>query len=610
MLATVHHRHAMPFGAEIGPAGVRFRLYAPSAARVEVVYDSGAGKCVAALEKSGDGFHESVCADAAAGTRYAFRSGELTFPDPASRFQPDGVHGRSEVIDPLAFDWPDGSDKKNELPWNRHVFYEIHVGAFTPAGTYAAAEEQFDHLAALGVTALELMPIAEVPGSRNWGYDGVLPFAPTRNYGTPNDLKAFVAHAHARGFAVFLDVVYNHFGPEGNYLHAYAPEFYTERYKTPWGAAIDVEGPKRDAVRAYFIENALYWIEEYRFDGLRFDAVHAIYDGAGRRFLRELAATVAARAGRSANLVLENDLNEAPLLEAGFRAQWADDAHHAAHVALTGQTEGYYLDYAADPIAMVGRTLTEGFAYQGDPSPFRDGEKRGFPSRHLPLGSFVTFLQNHDQIGNRPFGDRIGSLASDEALRAMLAVYLLAPPPPLLFMGEEWHAGTPFQFFCDFEPELAAKVTEGRRGEFAGFAEFSDPHARERIPDPVALETFTNSKLNWTEISEPAHRAWLEYYSMLLALRAAEIAPRSANVRGSDASCERFGPYGLRLRYRMDDGRTLRLEANLGPDAAAGLFEASVGRVIFASQAALSEQQAAALEQPAAPPWSVRWTLT
>jgi malto-oligosyltrehalose trehalohydrolase len=601
MIATAHHRHAMPFGAEIGPGGVRFRLYAPSAARVEVVYDSGAGERVAVLARSGDGFHDAVCADAAAGTRYAFRSDGLTFPDPASRFQPQGVHGRSEVIDPLEFTWPEGGDEPG-LPWNRHVFYEMHVGTFTPAGTYAAAEEKFDHLAALGVTALELMPIAEVPGSRNWGYDGVLPYAPTRNYGTPNELKAFVAHAHARGFAVFLDVVYNHFGPEGNYLHAYAPEFYTERHKTPWGAAIDVEGPERDAVRAYFIENALYWIEEYRFDGLRFDAVHAIYDGAGRRFLRELASTVAARTGRPANLVLENDLNESPLLEAGFRAQWADDAHHAAHVALTGQTEGYYIDYAADPIALVGRTLTEGFAYQGDPSPFRDGEKRGFPSKHLPLGSFVTFLQNHDQIGNRPFGDRIGSLASDEALRAMVAVILLAPPPPLLFMGEEWHAGTPFQFFCDFEPELAAKVTEGRRGEFAGFAEFSDPQAREKIPDPVAPQTFANSKLDWSELSEPAHRAWLQYYSKLLALRAAEIAPRSANVGGNDASYEMVGSRGLRLRYRMDDGRTLGLEANLGPEALPGLREATAGRVIFATHDAEEETVAA--------PWSVRWTLT
>jgi len=602
MLATAHHRHAMPFGAEIGPGGVRFRLYAPSAARVELVYDSGAGERVAALAPSAGGFHEVTRADAAAGTRYAFRSDGLTFPDPASRFQPDGVHGRSQVIDPLEFTWPEAGDEI-ALPWNRHVFYEMHVGTFTPAGTYAAAEEKFDHLAALGVTALELMPVAEVPGSRNWGYDGVLPYAPTRNYGTPTELKAFVAHAHARGFAVFLDVVYNHFGPEGNYLHAYAPEFYTERHKTPWGAAFDVEGPERDAVRAYFIENALYWIEEFRFDGLRFDAVHAIYDGPARGFLRELSSTVAARTGRTANLVLENDRNESPLLEAGFRAQWADDAHHAAHVALTGQTEGYYVDYAADPVAMVGRTLTEGFAYQGDPSPFRDGEKRGFPSRRLPLGSFVTFLQNHDQIGNRPFGDRIGALTTEEALRAMLAVLLLAPPPPLLFMGEEWHAATPFQFFCDFEPELAAKVTEGRRGEFAGFPEFSDPQAREKIPDPVAPETFANSKLDWAELSKPAHREWLQYYSKLLALRAAEIAPRNANVRGTDASYERFGPRGLRLRYRMDDGRTLGLEANLGPEAAPGSSESAAGRVIFASHDPL-------FAQTVAPPWSVRWTLT
>ena len=375
-------RHAMAFGAQVETGGVRFRLYAPGAERVDVIYGIDGAERTAKLEAVGAGFHERLRDDAGPGTPYAFRIGDLTFPDPASRFQPDGVHGRSVVVDPLAYAWPD--DGWSGLPWNRHVFYELHVGTFTAEGTYAAARTKFDHLGALGVTALEVMPLAEVPGARNWGYDGVLPYAPTHNYGTPDELKGFIAAAHARGFAVYLDVVYNHFGPEGNYLHAYAPEFYTDRHVTPWGAAIDVEAPDRDAVRAYFIENALYWLLEYRFDGLRFDAVHAIYDGEDRHFLRELASSVKARVDRPVHLILENDANEAPLLEAGFRAQWDDDAHHAAHVAITGQSDGYYSDYAEKTIALVGRTMTEGFAYQGDPSRFRNGETRGTPSAHPP----------------------------------------------------------------------------------------------------------------------------------------------------------------------------------------------------------------------------------
>jgi malto-oligosyltrehalose trehalohydrolase len=596
---STRFRHAMPFGAQIEDGGVRFRLYAPSAERVDLVYGTGDGDSTATLERVEGGFHELVAADAGPRTLYAFRIGDLTFPDPASRYQPDGVHGRSLVVDPLAFAWPD--DAWAGLPWNRHVFYEMHVGTFTPEGTYAAAQTKFDHLAALGVTAVELMPVADVPGTRNWGYDGVLPYSPSHNYGSPDELKAFIAAAHARGVAVYLDVVYNHFGPEGNYLHAYAPEFYTERHKTPWGAAIDVEAGNRDAVRAYFIENALYWLLEYRFDGLRFDAVHAIYDGEDRHFLRELATTVNARVDRPVHLVLENDANEAPLLEAGFRAQWDDDSHHAAHVAITGQRDGYYSDYAEGTIGLVGRTITQGFAYQGDPSRFRDGEVRGTPSAHLPLGAFVTFLQNHDQVGNRPFGERIGALAPHDALRAMLAVLLLAPPPPMLFMGEEWNASTPFLFFCDFEPELAALVTEGRRGEFAGFAEFADPEKRERIPDPVAPETFERSKLNWAEIAEPDHAGWFAYYARLLAIRNAEIAPLTARITGNDASYETMGERGLRAHFRLDDGTTLLLEANLGSEPLSGFASDAPGTVVFATHEPT-------FPNAVAPPWSVRWS--
>ena len=592
----------MPFGAQVTDGGVRFRFYAPAARDVDVVFGDGTNgeSSREPLSARGDGWFEATILAAGPDTRYAFSldRSALHVPDPASRFQPQGVHEPSIVVDPLAFAWPD--DGWRGLPWNEHVFYELHVGTFTPEGTYAAALSKLEYLATLGITAIELMPLAEVPGTRNWGYDGVLPYAPTHNYGTPAELKTFIAAAHGRGLAVYLDVVYNHFGPEGNYLHGYAPTFYTDRHKTPWGAAIDVELNERRDVRAFFIENALYWTQEYRFDGLRLDAVHAIYDGEDRHFLRELARTVHERSDRPVQLVLENELNEAPLLEAGFRAQWNDDAHHVMHVLGTGERDGYYADYADGAIARLGRALTQGFVYQGEFSEHKGGA-RGTPSETLPLGAFVTFLQNHDQIGNRPFGDRIGALASDAALRALVAVLLLAPAPPLLFMGDEWGASTPFLFFADFGPELARAVTEGRRSEFGAFAAFADPAARDRIPDPSAAATFERSKLQWSELDDEPHRAWLEYYRRLLTIRRTEIAPRTAALHGTDANFEQSGAYGLRARFRFHDG-ALALDANLGDAPAAGFAALPSGDVLFATHDP-------SYPQGIAPPWSVRWTL-
>ena len=592
----------MPFGAQLTEGGVRFRLYAPAAKRVDVVFGNGVDDAAtrAPLSANEAGWFEATVPGAGAGTRYAFSldDAELHVPDPASRFQPDGVHEPSLVIDPLAFAWPD--DGWHGLPWNQHVFYELHVGTFTPEGTYAAAQGKLDYLAALGITAIELMPLAEVPGTRNWGYDGVLPFAPTHNYGTPDELKTFIAAAHGRGLAVYLDVVYNHFGPEGNYLHGYAPTFYTDRHKTPWGAAIDVELTERRDVRAFFIANALYWTQEYRFDGLRLDAVHAIYDGTDRHFLRELARTMRERSDRPVDLVLENELNEAPLIEAGFRAQWNDDAHHVMHVLATGERDGYYADYADGTVERLGRALTQGFVYQGEFSEHK-GAERGTSSEALPLSSFVTFLQNHDQIGNRPFGDRISALSSDSALRALVAVLLLAPEPPLLFMGEEWGARTPFLFFADFGPELARAVTEGRRNEFGTFAAFADPAARDRIPDPSALATFEGSKLQWNELDAEPHRTWLAYYRRLLGTRRTEIAPRIAALRGSDASYETLGNSGLHVRFRLGD-ETLALDANLGEAATPGFAPLPSGDVLFATHDP-------SYPETIAPPWSVRWTV-
>ncbi len=594
----------MPFGARIVPEGVRFRLYAPAAAKAELVFEADAAHGsdrTFAMQSTGGGWFEATRAEAGAGTRYAFvldGTGPRV-PDPASRYQPGGVHGASVVVDPAAFDWPD--DGWTGIAWNEHVFYELHVGTFTQGGTYLAAIEKLDHLAALGVTAIELLPVAEVPGARNWGYDGVLPYAPTRNYGTPDDLKTLIVAAHARGLAVFLDVVYNHFGPEGNYLHGYAPTFYTERHHTPWGAAIDVEAEERRDVRAFFIENAIYWLDEFRFDGLRFDAVHAIYDGADRHFLKELAATVRKRAHPGAHLVLENANNEAELLDDGrFDAQWDDDEHHALHVIATGEVDGYYADYAERPVARLGRTLTQGFGYQGEYSE-HEGANRGTPSAHLRARSFVTFLQNHDQIGNRPFGDRITAIASPDAVRAMAAIYLLAPSPPMLFMGEEWGASSPFLFFCDFEPELAKLVTEGRRNEFKSFGAFADPAPRDRIPDPGAIETFERSRLRWDEIAGAEHAAWLAYYRELLAVRKSEIAPRVRHLRGTDARFETPAERDLRATWRLDDGTALHLVAHLADAPHPGLAPAP-GRTIFTTGTD-------PLRPETARPWSVRWSI-
>lgn len=588
--------HAMPFGAELTPHdGVRFRLYAPSASHVDLVLDDGVPL---PLRREADGFFACVDSRARPGSRYAFVVDGLRVPDPASRFNPDGPHGASVVVDPTSFAWP--NDDWNGRAWHEHVFYEIHVGTFTPEGTYAAAAEKLPHLVDLGITAIELMPLAQAPGMRNWGYDGVLLYAPAHAYGTPDDLKALVAHAHALGIAVYLDVVYNHFGPEGNYLHAYAREFYTDRHETPWGAAIDLV--ERAHVRTFFIENAIYWLEEFRFDGLRLDAVHAIHDGDDRAFLRELAATVHDRISRPVHLVLENDDNESGLLEAGFRAQWNDDAHHAAHVAVTAERDGYYTDYAVATTALLGRTLTKGFAYQGEPSGFRNGKRRGSLSEHLAHASFVNFLQNHDQIGNRPFGERITALAPEYAVRAVVAALLIAPPVPLLFMGEEWGASTPFLFFCDFEPELARAVTVGRRSEFGTFTAFADAAMRERIPDPSAPETFERSILRWDERSTPPHDAWLAYYRDLLRIRATEIAPRSAHACGIDADYTAIGEFGLRARWLLDDGSSLALETNLGETAQAGFSASPKGYVVFSTHDPT-------FADGIAPPWSVRWTI-
>jgi maltooligosyltrehalose trehalohydrolase len=538
VLNQVGARHSMPFGAEVmADGGVRFRVWAPGAKQVELVLE-GVQRAATPLKKTGQGWFEHIDPQAGSGTLYRYRiDGELLVPDPASRFQPRDVDGPSEVIDPHAFQWTDHAWAGR--PWNEAVIYELHVGTFTAEGTYAGVTKKIDYLKELGVTAIELMPLSDFAGRRNWGYDGVLPFAPDSAYGRPEDLKALIDAAHAAGLMMFLDVVYNHFGPKGSYLHRYAPPFFTERHKTPWGAAIDFSN---EIVREYFVHNVLYWLAEYRFDGLRFDAVHAIIDESPKHVLDEICDTVKALFPSPKHLVLENDANQARFIGPGrYTAQWNDDSHHAYHVLATGEGDGYYVAYADEPAKHLARCLAEGYAYQGEISPFNH-EPRGEPSAHLPASCFVDFLQNHDQVGNRAFGERITQLSEERALKALVGIYLLAPSPPLLFMGEEWGCRQPFLFFCDFQGELGEAVRKGRREEFARFGAFRDPAVRERIPDPLADSTFGQCVLDWAR-RDPG---WLARYKQLLHLRQRAIAPR------------KFGPG----KYRMLGARAFEVSWN------------------------------------------------
>jgi len=591
----------MPFGAEVGlDETTRFRLWAPACDRVAVML--GADRDLP-MAKLADGWFEATAQGAPPGTRYRFRvDGALEVPDPASRWNPDDVHGASCIVDPEAYDWPDGG--WTGRPWEEAVIYELHVGAFTARGTYAGAMERLDYLADLGVTALELMPVADFPGRRNWGYDGALLFAPDATYGTPDELKRFVAAAHERGLMVLLDVVYNHFGPEGNYLHAYAPQFFASGRKTPWGAAINFDGAGARTVREFFVHNALYWLEEFHLDGLRVDAVHAIADTSDPDIVTEIVQAVRRGPGRSrhVHVVLENDRNEARYLArdpahgpALASAQWNDDVHHALHVLATGERDGYYADYAERPLWCLGRALAEGFVYQGERSEYR-GAARGQPSAHLPAPAFVDFLQTHDQVGNRAFGERIGALADPAPLAAALACVLLAPSVPLLFMGEEFGASTPFLFFCDFGADLAAAVTRGRREEFKRFARFRDPAARERIPDPSDPATFERSRLRWGELDDEPHRRWHARYRELLALRREHLVPRLASMAPGGS----FTVAGsvLQVEWTLGDRSRLRLAANLGP-AASPPISLPAGTPIYASAAIASGPRVSLA------PWSV-----
>ncbi len=497
---------------------VRFKVWAPRADGISVRIVSAAETRLISLSREERGYFSAVVDGVRAGDRYLYLLDEGTErPDPASRFQPDGVHGPSQVVDSRSFSWTDGAWKGR--PLHEYILYELHVGTYTEEGTFEALIPMLDYLLELGVTAIELMPVAQFPGERNWGYDGVYPFAPQNSYGGPLGLKKLIDACHGRGLAVVLDVVYNHLGPEGNYLHGFGP-YFTDRYRTPWGEAVNFDGPYSDEVRRYFFNNALHWVCEYHVDALRLDAVHGIFDFSARHFLKELAAEVHREAeslGREIHVIAESDLNDVRLIEPpdkggyGLDGQWNDDFHHILHTLLTGEKDGYYQDFSG--VGQLAASFRERFVYSGQYSHFRQ-RCHGNSAAGRPAEQFVVFAQNHDQVGNRMLGERLPSLVSFESLKLAAGAVLLSPYIPLLFMGEEYGEEAPFLYFISHsDPGLVEAVREGRKAEFLSFSSRGDP------PDPGSIETYLRSKPDQGQRFSGKNAVLFQFHKTLIALR-------------------------------------------------------------------------------------------
>lgn len=591
--------HRMPFGAELREDGVRFRLFAPNARAIRLALDEQRPDTPALrpMQAMGDGWHELFVEGAGAGTRYRFVLPDgFRVPDPASRFQPEGVHRASEVVDPASFHWSD--DDWQGRSWDEAVLYELHVGAFTPEGTFRAAIDKLDHLASLGVTAVELMCVNGFAGQRSWGYDGVLLYAPDETYGRPEDLKAFVDAAHGRGLMVILDVVYNHFGAEGNYLPRYFPQIFSSKHMTAWGPGLNFDGPQSAEVRELILQNAVYWIEEFHMDGLRLDASHAMIDTSEHPILVELAERVRGCAGeRRPSLILESERCVSGLLPKTsketawyYNAQWNHAIDHLLGLAMAGECrpgdEG-----AVHEIEELGRAATEGFGGDGkDPADLAAAEE-------IPPGAFVSFVQTHDLVGNRASGERIHALASPEAVRAIAAIYLLLPQTPMLFMGEEWGATAPFPFFSDFGGELAEAVRRGRCEQLAKTGASDEELAR--APDPQAESTFLSAKLNWQEPEEAEHAARVEWYRRVLAARRERLLPLLDRL-GHDRSYRVLGPGRLEASWELKNGGRLRLAANLCRQPGSG-FHVGSGTVLWREGEQVDDETLGA--------WAVRWTI-
>jgi maltooligosyltrehalose trehalohydrolase len=579
-------------GAVPDERGTRFSVWAPDARTVEVVLEGGAGTAArASLRPAGQGRFATLVPGVGVGERYRLSlDGGSPLPDPASRRQPEGVHGPSEVVDPRIFRWTDSGWRGVAL--EDLVLYELHVGTFTPEGTFAAATRRLAYLRELGVTGVELMPVADFPGERNWGYDGAALFAPARCYGTPDDLRGLVGVAHGMGLAVYLDVVYNHLGPDGAYAAAFSRRFLSSAHRSEWGAGVNLDGPGSEGVRAFFIENALHWLEEYHLDGLRLDATHALTDRGTPHFLAELATRVHEEfPDRPAPLLAEDSRNLAcmvrPAREGGWGldAVWADDLHHELRRLLAGDDEGYYADFDGT-MADVATTLRQGWFFTGQYSRYQ-GAPRGTDPTGIPPRRFVVCIQNHDQIGNRALGERLHHQVEFAAFRAASTLLLCAPQTPLLFMGQEWAASTPFRFFTDHSPDLGRLVTAGRREEFKRFSAFSSPDARARIPDPQSRSTYEDSRLRWEERRREPHASVLRLYRALLGLRRTRSALRDARAEGVEAAALDAGTLLLRredqsgalfvLVVRLLGSGTVELPASALRGAAPGAWQPILG---------------------------------
>ncbi len=510
------------FGAIPVRGGVRFRVWAPTAAHLTLVLHDGRARGEHPMPRHDDGVFDALVHGAAAGDRYGYRVDHgRVLPDPASRFQPDGVHGPSLVIDPGTFQWTD--DRWRNRPPGDRILYELHIGTFTREGTFAAAATKLEALRDTGITVIEIMPVADFPGCRNWGYDGVCLFAPSRAYGHPDDLRRLVDRAHTLGLAVMFDVVYNHLGPDGAYLTEFNKEYFTDRHITPWGRGVNLDGPFAPMVRRFMIENAVHWVREYHADGLRLDATHALIEERDGAILRDIATHVRACADRPVFVHAEDHRNLAAMIDDpnqsgwGLDAVWADDFHHIMRRLLNGDHHGYYADFAGT-VGELACAIQRGWLYAGQPTR-RQNTPRGTDPGRIPMHRFVVCLQNHDQIGNRPRGDRLNHSIPSESWRAASVLLLTVPMTPLLFMGQEWSASTPFQFFTDLEPGLGTLVSAGRRREFSDFPDFADEESRSTIPDPQARSTFEASRLRWEERTTQPHCYSLNLYRTLLTLR-------------------------------------------------------------------------------------------
>ncbi len=572
-LPAAARRRRLPVGAEVQPGGgVHFRLWAPQRRRVDLVVVAAKGEppptTELRLDRDGDGYWVGLLDRVGAGTRYAYRlDGEdKLYPDPASRYQPEGPHGPSEVVDPGTFAWTDAT--WSGLTLAGQVVYELHIGTFTPEGSWAAAAARLPHLQELGITAIEVMPVAEFPGAFGWGYDGVELYAPYRGYGRPDDFRRFVDQAHRLGLGVVLDVVYNHFGPDGNYLSCFWPGYFSDK-STEWGQAIDYSAP---ATRELVAHNAAYWIDEYHLDGLRLDATQSIFDDPANHIVAELTRKARAAAGKRTIVVFaENEPQETGLVRPpevggyGLDSLWNDDFHHSARVALTGHTEAYYADYLGSPQELIS-AAKYGYLFQGQWYVWQK-QRRGQSARGIPPRAFAAYLENHDQVANTCQGARLWRASAPGRFRAMTGLLLLGPWTPLLFQGQEWNASPPFLFFADHHEELAGLVQKGRVEFLAQFPSCATPEMRDNLAAPHARATFERCILDWSEPGQGAHAQMLALHRDLLALRRADPVIRTQATAGVTLDGAVLGPDAFLLRYlAVDEADDRLLLVNLGRD--------------------------------------------